>query len=143
MRDLDQTDRNLIAHLKLDGRASVTRLAGLLGVSRATVQSRMERLVAQGTIRRFTVELDAKGADDLIHAVMMIEIEGDKETRVNRQLRRMAEITSLHTTNGAWDLVAQIECPGLPEFDQVLRKIRNVPGVLNSETCLLLDKAGS
>lgn len=141
MQDLDPTDRRLIAHLKKDGRASITTLAGAMGVSRATVQSRLDRLQATGTIKRFTVELDAYGADDLVHAVMMIELGGGKEASVTRALRKMPEITDLHTTNGNWDLVAQIEANNLPDFDRVLRQVRLIAGVINSETCLLLNKA--
>jgi len=141
MSSLDPTDRRLIAALKLDGRASITTLAGQLGVSRATVQTRLNRLVSSGVIQRFTVELDAMGADDRIHAVMMIELQGNLARAVTRALRRMPEIVSLHTTNGAWDLVARIETPSLPEFDRVLREVREISGVLKSETCLLLDTA--
>lgn len=141
MRSLDATDTALIAHLKQDGRASVTTLAGALGVSRATVQTRMERLTRDGTIRRFTVELDRTDAQELIQAVTFIELEGNMERAVNRQLLRMPEVTSLHTTNGTWDLVARIETTSLSEFDQVLRQMRLIPGVINSETCLLLDVA--
>jgi DNA-binding Lrp family transcriptional regulator len=61
--------------------------------------------------------------------------------QVIRALGRMPEVVSLHSTNGAWDLVARIETDTLPAFDRVLRQVREVPGVTNSQTCLLLDEA--
>ena len=45
MHPYDDLDRRLIALLREDGRAPVSKLATLLKVSRATVQSRMDRLV--------------------------------------------------------------------------------------------------
>lgn len=48
------------------------------------------------------------------------------------------EIRALHTTNGAWDLVAEIETENLAEFDRVLRHVRALEGVSKSETSLLL-----
>lgn len=143
MANLDETDRRLIAALKRDGRASITTLAHDLDVSRSTVQSRLDRLIRSGTIQRFTVELDAMGSDDRVHAVMMIAVEGPRARQVIRALRRLPEITALHTTNGKWDLIGWIETGTLAEFDRVLREVREVPGVLNSETCLLLDAAKS
>lgn len=140
MNNLDATDQKLIAHLKFDGRASVTTLASVLGVSRATVKARMARLLDNGVIRRFTIELHAPGADDLIHAVMMIELQGNLARKIIAQLRAIPQIISLHSTNGAWDLVARIETANLAEFDKVLRDIREINGVLNSETCLLLNR---
>lgn len=141
MKRLDPTDRQLIAALKQDGRASITTLAGRLGVSRATVQNRMSRLVSSGVIQRFTIDLDAMGSDDQIHAVMMIALQGNLARSITRALRGMPEIASLHTTNGSWDLVARIETSSLPEFDRLLREVREITGVVNSETCLLLDTA--
>ena len=141
MDTLSVIDRRLLVQLKLDARASITTLAGRLDVSRATVQTHMERLVSTGVIRKFTVELDPMKTLDTIRAVMLVELEGNLARNVARIMRNMPEIITLHTTNGAWDLVAQIETTSLPEFDRVLRKVREISGVLNSETCLLLDTA--
>ena len=141
MDELSVIDRRLLAQLKLNARASITTLAGRLNVSRATVQTHMDRLVATGVIRKFTVELDPMKTLETIRAVMLVELQGNLARNVARIMRNMPEIITLHTTNGTWDLVAQIETTSLPEFDRVLRKVREISGVLNSETCLLLDTA--
>lgn len=141
MINLDSKDRQLIAFLKQDGRASITVLAAELGVSRATVQTRLERLINTGVINRFTVELSSTGEEDIIRAIMMIEIEGSLEKGITRRLRQMPEIANSYTTNGKWDLVTVIETKSLPDFDRILREIRQIRGVRNSETCLLLDRA--
>ena len=139
MQTLDDLDRELITILREDGRAPVSKLAKILGVSRATVQARMERLQSQGVIERFTIELGQGTGPEIIRAVMMIELEGVLTRSVTRKLKLMPAIVSLHSTNGTWDLVAQIETVNLPEFDRVLREIREIKGVLNSETSLLLN----
>lgn len=72
---------------------------------------------------------------------MLIQLQGTMSRAVTRALNAMPAIVSLHSTNGTWDLVAQIETATLPDFDKTLRAVREVPGVLNSETCLLLDTA--
>jgi DNA-binding Lrp family transcriptional regulator len=142
MLDISTTERRLLSALKQDGRASITALAGSLGVSRATVQTKLERLIRSGIITRFTIETDLSAEVEFIRAVMLIEVEGPRTKSVTVSLKRLIEITSLHTTNGAWDLVANIEAASLSEFDRVLREVREIAGVLNSETCLLLNRAG-
>ncbi len=141
MTDITQTDKRLLAVLKQDARASITTLAAHLGVSRSTAQTRLERLRATGVIQRFTIDVDASAESDVIRAVMMIELEGSLTNSVVASLTRIPAITSLHSTNGNWDLVAQIETFSLPEFDLVLRDVREIKGVLNSETSLLLNTA--
>ena len=45
----------------------------------------------------------------------------------------------MHTTNGGWDLVAELRDGSLTDFDRVLREVRAIDGILNSETSLLLN----
>ncbi len=141
MRDLTSTDKHLLSVLKQDGRASITTLAANLNLSRATIQSRLDRLIEAGVIQRFTIDVDASVDSDVIRAIMLIELEGTLANSVTRALKRIPEIASLHTTNGNWDLIAHVETFSLPEFDRVLRQVREIGGVLNSETNILLNRA--
>jgi DNA-binding Lrp family transcriptional regulator len=70
---------------------------------------------------------------------MLIEVTGKSTTQVILKLRGITEIRSLHTTNGSWNLVADIRTENLSEFDRVLREVRMIDGVENSETSLLLS----
>ncbi|MEM6933954.1 MAG: Lrp/AsnC family transcriptional regulator [Pseudomonadota bacterium] len=141
MIELDTIDRRLVAKLKLDGRASITQLAGELGLARGTVQNRIARLISTGAIRRFTVEVDIPDDPKEIEAVMLIEIEGSRARSIIGDLRRRPQVSSVYSTNGNWDLVANIRVASLSEFDAFLQTVRDLRGVLNSETCLLLNRA--
>ncbi|WP_438747695.1 Lrp/AsnC family transcriptional regulator [Pararhizobium sp. O133] len=135
---MDSTDRRLLAILRTDGRASVSKLADMLKISRGTVQNRIDKLTADGVIVGFTVRIAAAEDPHAVRAVMLIEITGHKTVAVIKTLRGVPEIRALHTTNGAWDLVAEIQTENLGEFDRVLRYIRALDGVSKSETSLLL-----
>ncbi len=139
MQVLDSTDRRLIAELRADGRAPMARIASRVGVSRATAEKRVGRMIESGAILGFTV----RAASDMssIGAVMMIEVAGRTTSAVVKQLKQLPELHALHTTNGAWDLVAQIRVDTLTDLDRVLREVRLIDGVLNSETSLLLSSA--
>ncbi|MFJ5861199.1 Lrp/AsnC family transcriptional regulator [Pseudarthrobacter sp. NPDC092439] len=139
MTALTDLDRRLLSALREDGRAPVASLARKLGVARATVNSRLERLLASGTIVGFTARVRDEADPLAIRAVTLIEVEGRSANNVIRELRGFPEITSLHTTNGGWDLVAELATENLGAFDNVLGRIRNVDGIMNSETSLLLS----
>ena len=139
--DLTNTDRKLLLALKQDARASVTALAGQIGVARATVQASIKRLVDSGIIQRFTIDIDSGAERELVQAIMTIEVQGILTSKVISSLRRMPEIISLHSTNGSWDLVAQIETPNLVAFDMLLRRTREIEGILNTKTSILLNIA--
>jgi DNA-binding Lrp family transcriptional regulator len=135
----DDLDRRIIAHLRADGRASLSRLSELLGVARGTVQNRLERLLESGMLLGYTVRLREDYDVNAVRAVMMVEVVGKSTSQVIRKLRGIAEISALHTTNGNWDLVADIRAASLADFDRVLREVRMIDGVANSETSLLLS----
>lgn len=134
----DDLDRQLIALLRADGRAPVSNLATALGVTRSTVQTRLDRLLNSGALLGFTVRVREDHADSTIRAVMMIEVVGKSTSQVIRRLRGLPELHRLHTTNGKWDLVAELRTDSLEAFDSVLRKVRMIDGVSNSETSLFL-----
>ena len=135
----DDLDRRITALLRADGRASLSKIADTLGVARGTVQSRLERLLETGTLLGFTARVREDYDVNTVRAVMMIEVVGKSTTQVIRKLRGMTEIHALHTTNGNWDLVADIRADNLSEFDRILREIRLIDGISNSETSLLLS----
>lgn len=137
MADLSKSDRAIIAALRNDARMSVTELAQAAGVSRTTARNRLDALVAEGRIRRFTIETDVD-VEGEIKAITLIELQGKLSRAVIRTLTRIPEVSTVYATNGAWDLVAEIRTDSLVSFDRVLREIREIPGVQNSQSCLLL-----
>ncbi len=136
---LNQTDRAILAALRNDARMSITELAATVGTSRATAKSRLETLVHTGRIRRFTIETDVD-VEGEVRAISMVELQGSMSRNVVRTLTRIPEVSTVYSTNGAWDLVVEIRTDSLVRFDQILREIRRIPGVLNSESCLLLSR---
>lgn len=140
MTQVDDLDRHMLRLLAHDGRMSITALSAALGVTRVTVQSRMDRLRSEGIIRRFTIEADFVGQDQTIQAISTIELRPQKSEPIQRALKRMPAIIELHTTNGKWGLVARTETRNLADFDETLTAIGLLDGVVAVETCLLLTR---
>lgn len=138
MIELDDIDHSLIAALRRDGRASLSELAARLGLARATVRARLDRLQARGEIQGFTVVTRGDVTQAPVRGLMMIGIEGRGAERITARLLGMPEVQAVHTTNGRWDLIAEIGARTLEEFDAVLARIRNIEGVTSSETNLML-----
>ena len=139
MHIYDDLDRKLIAILRDDGRAPISKLATLLQVSRATVQTRLDRLLDSGAVLGFTIRAREDSGPNGVQAIMMIEVSGQSTTQVIPSLRGIAALHQLHSTNGNWDLVAQLSAESLSDFDRVLREVRGIAGITNSETSILLS----
>jgi DNA-binding Lrp family transcriptional regulator len=141
MSTLDDLDRRLLSLLRANGRESVVNLARRLGVTRATVDSHLKRLVDSGVIVGFSVRVRDPSASSVVRAIMLIAVEGRNTRDVIRSLRGVPQIAALHTTNGRWDLVAEISSDSLASFDETLGTIRGIDGIRDSETSILLSSA--
>lgn len=136
---MDDTDRQLIAQLRDNARTSVAALAKKLRVARGTVQNRLARLEADGTIVGYTVRLKPQVEEQRIRALMTVAVEGNRTESVLKALRGEPAVASLYSTNGRWDIVAELRADSLEAFDRVLGRIRTIDGISNTETSLLLS----
>ena len=58
-----------------------------------------------------------------------------------RRLQGLPEIRALHSTNGRWDIVAELAVESLEAFDRTLATVRTIDGIANTETSLLLSSS--
>lgn len=135
---IDDLDRRLIALLRVDSRKPAATLAQALKVSRGTVQNRIDRLTRDGVIQGFTVKTRPDVDANRVRAVMTIAVEGERSGAVVGALRGFPEVAAIHTTNGRWDLVADLDVENLAQFSQTLDQIRQIEGIASTETSILL-----
>ena len=136
---MDDTDRELISLLRDDARMPVVALASKLRIARATVQNRLARLEADGTILGYTVRLKPAAESNRIRAIMTVAVEGNRTLEVRNKLRGHPNVYALHSTNGRWDIVAELRADTLESFDSVLNAIRLIDGIATTETSILLS----
>ncbi len=135
---MDALDTELVALLRDDARLPVAALAKKLRVARATVQNRITRLERDGVIVGYTLRLRPGAEAHRIRAIMSIAVGGNRADEVLRLLRGNPAVGALHTTNGRWDLLAEIRADTLEAFDRVLGAIRLIDGITSTETSILL-----
>lgn len=135
---MDSTDQKILAELRRDGRASLSELAARLALSRATLRQRIERMTSRGDIAGFTVLTRHEVTEAPVRALMMIGIEGRGGPRILARLSGLPHIQAVHSTNGTWDIIAEIGAATLQELDEVIYRVRDIEGIIRSETNLLL-----
>ena len=136
---MDTLDQKLIALLRADARASVATLAHRLGVSRGTVSNRIARLEDDGTIVGYTVRLRPDIEHNEITAWMSIAVEGNQTRHVISMLLGEPGISTLHDTNGRWDLLAELRVGNLADLAATLERIRRIKGISATETSIHLQ----
>ena len=136
---MDETDRRLIDLLRVDARTPVARLARDLGLSRTTVQSRLERLERSGAIAGYTVRASEALEGAAIQAYVMIEVAHKHSVRVTAAIARMPAVRRLESVSGPFDLVAVIAAPAVAELDTVIDALGALDGVIRTTSAIVLS----
>jgi len=136
---MDSIDEQLIAALRENARASTAKLARLVGRSRTSVQSRLERLERDGVIVGYGVRLAPEHGLGAVRAHVMIKV-GPKESRaVTRALRAIAQVRVLHSVSGDADLIAVAATSSVAEMDEVIDRIGALDGVERTTSSIILS----
>ena len=136
---MNNLDSQIIALLKRNARMSVTQMAQELAVSQVTIDTHIKKMKQSGVITGYTEKL---GTEEFCHKIsgwILISVTTNEEERAIEQLINMPEITRLHTTNGKWDLAAEIQVLSLENFDSTISRLRQVKRIMDTDTSLLLS----
>jgi DNA-binding Lrp family transcriptional regulator len=136
---IDPTDQRILALLREDARASTSKLGRKLGLSRTTVQSRIERMLARGVIAGFTVRLSDEVTRGQIQAQVMISTLPKLASRVEAELRRLPEVRKLYAISGVHDLIAVLITDSVRAMDVLLDKIGVLEGVDRTQSSIVLS----
>lgn len=135
---MDELDHALIALLRNNARMNVADLAHKLKVSRGTVKNRIRKLEDSQVIVGYTVRLRPDAEPGRIRAWMGVLVEGNQTRQVIASLLGEPGVSSLHDTNGRWDLLAELEARSMTELSEILERIRLISGIRSTETSIHL-----
>lgn len=136
---LDDTDRALLGLLRENARSATAELARRLGLSRTTVQSRIERLERARVIAGYTVKVADEIEAALVRAHVMITMAPKQAGAIEAALRKIVAVRSLHSVSGPFDLLAVVAAPSIGELDELIDRIGALEGVERTTSAIVLS----
>lgn len=141
-RRIDSVDRAMLDALVDDGRISLTDLAQRVNTSRSTVHSRLQRLIDDGVISRFTAEVDHAALGLPIAALVFIDIDQHDWRGLRDQLLAIDGVEYLAMCAGRFDLMMRVRVASITALrDVLLEDVQRLDGVRSTETVFVLDEA--
>lgn len=135
----DTLDRDLLALLQVNARASTAELARQLGTARTTVLARLERLEREGVIAGYTVRLGQDLLDQGLQAFVGVTVQPKAGRDVVRQLTRMPEVRQLCAVSGEFDYVVLLRADSALRMNTLLDEMGNFDGVVKTTTSVALE----
>jgi DNA-binding Lrp family transcriptional regulator len=136
---MDETDRKLLAALSENARWPAAELGRRLGLSRTTVQSRIERLERRGIITGYTARLSPEHERGAVRAHVMITVRPKEARAVEAALRAIPEVRILQTVSGTFDMIAQMVADSTAAMDDLVDTIGALAGVERTTSSIVLS----
>ncbi|MBZ9793577.1 Lrp/AsnC family transcriptional regulator [Rhizobium sp. 3T7] len=136
---MSDKDRQLLSILSENARMPTAVLARRLGLSRTTVQAKIERLERDGVIAGYGVRLSDDFEGGQIKAHVLITLAAKALGRVTQELQSIAHVRSVHSVSGSFDMIAIVAAASIRELDMVIDKIGDIDGVEKTLSSIILS----
>jgi len=130
---LDEIDHKILEILKSDARTPFTEIGRDLGISDATVHVRVKRMMDEGIIKRYTIEVDEEALGRNVRGFALVNVKPGYLEEVASQLVENERVSAIYEIHGPNDLIVKIGAGDLGEMRDLMLKIREVPNVATSE----------
>lgn len=136
---VDVVDQKILEELENDSRKSFNKIAQIVGKTEATVRRRVNRLIKNKVISKFTIDYDVDSKPK-IRATMKIEPDFKAIKRILNDLKSIKEVTDIWRLSGDCGIFIKLEIPTIEEFNPLIEgKISQIEGIKIIETCFITD----
>ena len=136
---LDQLDLALLSALEDNPRCGDLELSRLTQVARATVGSRIKRMVDAGVITGWAPTVDAAAAGFEVQAFVTLEIAQGALDDVAEDLRQIPHVLEAYVTTGTSDVLCKVATPSHAELQSTLVRLDQSASVVRSTSVVVLS----
>jgi len=141
---LDEKNKQIIDLLRTDGRASFADIAKKLDMNESTVRKRVNKLIDDKMIDHFTVVLSPSvGGRNIISFLTVIPASHYKINELSNEVIQIPEVIEAFYMSGKCGLLLKVHVSNLVELDLLLEKMREVHGIGEIESCIVIRQLKS
>ena len=134
----DNIDEKIISYLREDSRESFVDIGKKLKLSESAVRRRVKNLVGNGTIKKFTLELEE---DNATSAIVLVSVDSTTDTsKVSLKLAKLDGVKTVYEMTGQYDITTIISANSIIEINNSIDALRKIQGVVDTNTVIILRK---
>jgi len=135
--ELDEIDYKILETLRRDARTPFTEVGRDLGISDATVHVRVNKMIDEGIIKRYTIVVDEEALGRRVRGFVLINVNPGFLEDVANQLVENEWVSEVYEIHGPNDLIVKVEAGDLGEMRDLVLKVREIPNVATSELTMV------
>ena len=134
---MDDLDQEILDILRRDARAPYTEIAEQVGTSEGTVRNRVERLLEEGIIERFTVSTRTGNIKAMIEVSVKVNVH---TTEITERMAEWDQVDFVWQVSGEADIVLVVDAADTQAVNKLITRARELEEVENTKTRLILDE---
>jgi DNA-binding Lrp family transcriptional regulator len=134
---MDDLDREILSHLRQDARTPYTEIADRVGTSEGTVRNRVDRLVEEDVIERFTVATSTGNVKAMIEIGVDVNVDTGE---LGERIVDWHEVDFVWQVSGEDDMVVVLDAQDTARVNELITRARELEEVVNTKTRLILDE---
>jgi DNA-binding Lrp family transcriptional regulator len=137
---MDDIDRQIVALLRSNARASFQSVGQEVSLSAPAVKRRVDRLEADGVIRSYAAVVDPNAMGWHTHALVSLYCEGRMAaSEVRAAVVDHPEVAAAYTVAGEASAILHLHAQDTAHLEEALERIRDTPGVTRTQTQVVLS----
>jgi DNA-binding Lrp family transcriptional regulator len=133
---VDEIDERIMRLLKENSRMTYVEIGRTVGLSEGAVRNRVQALVSDGVIKRFTIE---KSSTHGVRALTMIAVNpGTPTYEVSKMVNQLAGVERIYEVTGEYDIVMVSSGSSIEGINKVIEDVRKIEGVEKTNTIIVL-----
>ncbi|MGY6498201.1 MAG: Lrp/AsnC family transcriptional regulator [Microcella sp.] len=138
---MDAIDSRIIDQLRQNARAGYGDIGDVVGLSASAVKRRVDRLVADGVIRGFTVQIDPAVEGMAVEAYVELFCRGTVSPEdLRRLLSAVPEVVDAGTVTGEADAIVHMRSRDIPSLEEALERVRAAPNVDHTRSAIVFSR---
>jgi DNA-binding Lrp family transcriptional regulator len=134
---MDDLDREILDILRRDARTPYTEIAEQVGTSEGTVRNRVERLMSDGVIERFTVATRTGNIKAMIEVSVKVDVD---TTEISDRMAEWDQVDFVWQVSGEEDVVLVVDAADTRAVNELITQARELDEVKSTKTRLILDE---
>ncbi len=138
MSTIDTLDMKIIRALQSDARKPIVKIAKETNANEATVRRRLEKLLKEGIIERFTVVLNYQKLGRVIKAFIGLRVEPAKLKAIAEHLSKHPDTHVVYRTSGDTDILTEVILEKMEDLNTFLEEELKMEGILGTTVTIVI-----
>ena len=134
----DLIDRIILQRLQENARINYKALADETRKSMGTISNRIQKLLAEGVIKDFSIITDPEKIGYDLTAIINIQIDVKHLDFINQELKKIEDLFAIYNITGDYDILAVGRFLSRNHLDKTIHRIISIPHIQRTSTTIAL-----